>query len=203
MNYITSWGYELTGTEILPNIITTEEYNSYTASKYSGDVRVSPAIAAASLALRNYCGWHLTGSLVCKISWTITNRGIIHRGSDMIIQLPARFVSAINSVKVAGEDITDFSFQVNGLLTLYDVGVSDRRDRIEVEYIAGIPDANVIKELVAQMVTLSLSKSYGVTSEAAGGVSITYNSAWMNGSYDQVLGNNAGMLAPYRLEGVF
>ena len=68
---------------------------------------------------------------------------------------------------------------------------------------AGTTTASALKDLVVQMVTLSIVKSPGVTSEAAGGVSVTYNSAWTNGSFDAILANNAGMLAPYRLEGVF
>lgn len=203
MSYLTTWGYELTGVDSLADIISTEEFNTYTANRYAGDTRISPGIKAASLALRNRCGWHLSGSLACKISWTITNRGIIKHGCDLIIQLPAKFVSGITSVSVAGVAYTDFSFQTNGLLTVYDAAVSDRRDVVEVVYTAGIPDASAIKELVAQMVTMTLAKSYGVTSEAAGGVSITYNSAWTNGSFNQLMDNNAGLLMPYRLEGVF
>ena len=89
------------------------------------------------------------------------------------------------------------------MLTVYDVCVSDRRDIVEVEFTSGIFDDSAIKELCSQMVTFGLARSYGVTSEAAGGVSITYNSAWTNGSFNSIMGNNAGLLAPYRLEGVF
>lgn len=203
MSYLTTWGYELTDAESLADIISVEEFNTFTAGRYSGDVRISSGIASASLALRNYCGWHLAGSLACKISWTVLNRGIIRHGSDLTIQLPTRFLSAVDSVKIAGEDVTDFSFQTNGLFTIYDAAICDRRTVVEVKYTAGIPDASAIKELLAQMVTLQLAKSYGVTSEAAGGVSITYNSSWVNGSFGSVLENNAAMLTPYRLEGVF
>lgn len=204
MSVLTSWGYTLTDDEAsLSDIITETEFNAFTASRYSGDTRIAPGIAAASLALRNYCGWHLSGSYACSISWTIKNRGIIRSGSDLIIQLPARFVTAVSSVSVAGETTTDYSFQTNGLLTIYDAYVSDRRDLIEVEYTAGVSDASAIKDLVAQMVTQSIAKSYGVTSEAAGGVSITYNTSWTNGSYDKIIANSAAMLAPYKLEGVF
>lgn len=203
MSLLTNWGYTLTDAESLADIISTEEFNTMTAGRYSGDTRISSGIKAASLALRNFCGWHLTGSQACKVSWTVTNRGIIRHGSDVTIQLPTRFLSAVNSVKVAGEAFTDFTFQTNGLLTLYDVPTFDRRDTIEVEYTAGITDVSGIQDLAAQMVTLQLAKSYGVTSEAAGGVSITYNSAWTNGSFNQILENNIGLLAPYRLEGVF
>ena len=203
MSLLTTWGYELTDVDVLPDIISTEEFNTYTANRYAGDTRISPGIKAASLALRNRCGWHLSGSLSCKISWTITNRSIIRYGNDLLIQLPTRFVTGITSVSVAGVAYTDFSFQTNGILTVYDVAISDRRDLVEVVYTAGFTDTSAIKELVAQMVTMTLAKSYGVTSEAAGGVSITYNSAWTNGSFNQLMDNNAGLLMPYRLEGVF
>lgn len=203
MSYLTSWGYELTGSQTLSDIITSTEFNNYTASRYSGDTRISPSIAAASLALRNHCGWHLTGSLACEIAWTAKNRGIMWDGRDLLVQLPSRFVSGITSVEIDGEATTDYSFQTNGLLTIYDAGFSDRRDVLDVIFTSGITDANAIKEIVAQMVTQSLAKSYGVTSEAAGGVSITYNSSWTNGSFESIMANNAGLLAPYRLEGVF
>lgn len=203
MSYLTSWGYELTGEQTLSDIITTAEFNNFTANRYSGDVRISSGIAAASLALRNHCGWHLSGSMTCKISWTAKNRGVMTDGRDILVQLPSRFVSGITSVEVNGEATTDYSFQTNGLLTVYDAGFSDRRDVIEVVFTSGLSDASAIKELVAQMVTQSLAKSYGVTSEAAGGVSITYNSSWTNGSFNGIMDNNAGLLAPYRLEGVF
>lgn len=202
-DYVTNWGYTLNDTTSLADIITSTEFNTYTANRYSGDTRIAPSIAAASLALRNYCGWHLCGSYTCNISWTVKNRGVIRDGSDLLIQLPTRFLTSITEVTIGGVTITDYTFQTNGLLTIYDVCLIDRRTVIEVEYVAGIQDANVIKELCAQMVTQSLARSYGVTSEAAGGVSITYNSAWTNGSYESIIANNSGILAPYRLEGVF
>lgn len=203
MSYMTTWGYELPDAESLADIISVEEFNTMTAGRYTGDIRISSGIAAASLALRNYCGWHLTGSLSCKATYTATNRRIIRHGSDLTIQLPTRFLSAVSSVKIGDESTNDWAFTTNGLLTIYDAPICDRRTTIEVEYTAGIPDASAIKEFVAQMVTLQVAKSYGVTSEAAGGVSITYNSAWTNGSFSSVLDNNVALLAPYRLEGVF
>ena len=203
MSYLTSWGYELTDAESLSDIITAEEFNTYTAGRYTGDVRIPSGISAASLALRNHCGWHLTGSLACKVEWTITNRGIVRSGRDLLIQLPTRFLSGITSVKIADEETTDYTYQTNGLLTVYDVAISDRRNIVEVVFTTGVDDANALKELVAQMVTLNLARSYGVTAEAAGGVSITYNASWTNGSFNSIMDNNAGLLAPYRLEGVF
>lgn len=203
MNLLTNWGYTLVNAEALPIAITVTEFNTYTGNKYVGDTRIEPSIKAASLALQNHCGWHIFGAQACKISWTLKNRGIIITGRDLLIQLPTRMLTGITSVTINGEATTDYSFQTNGLLTVYDASVSGRRDVIEVVYTAGVTASDALKELVSDMVTLKLAKSYGVTSEAAGGVSITYNSSWTNGSYDRVLENNAATLHPYRLEGVF
>lgn len=203
MSLLTNWGYTLVNASALPVALTDAEFNTYTGGKYTGDARINPGIKAATLALQNYCGWHLFGAEACKISWTIKNRGIIITGRDLLIQLPARMITGITSVTINGEATTDFTYQPNGLLTVYDVSISSRKDLIEVVYTAGVTSSDALKELVADMVTLKLAKSYGVTSEAAGGVSITYNSSWTNGSYDRVLENNAALLHPYRLEGVF
>ena len=44
----------------------------------------------------------------------------------------------------------------------------------------------------------------GVTSEASGGVSVTYNATWINNSRATALpDDNKEVLAPYRLQGVF
>ena len=73
MNLLTNWGYTLVNAEALPIAITVTEFNTYTGNKYVGDTRIEPSIKAASLALQNYCGWHLFGAQSCKISWTIQN----------------------------------------------------------------------------------------------------------------------------------
>ena len=203
MSLLTSWGYTLTDVDALPVLVTEQDFNTMTGGRFTGDTRISSALSAASLAVQNYCGWHLSGPLKCKIQWNIKNRGIICNGSDLIVQLPARLVSAIESVKIDDKATTDFMLNPSGHLTIYDAAVNGRRTVIEVVYTAGVVSSAGIQELVAQMVSLELSKSYGITSEAAGGVSITYNSAWTNGSFDRVIENNAGMLAGYRLEGVF
>ena len=61
-----------------------------------------------------------------------------------------------------------------------------------------------IKELIAHRVTHALAQSYGVQSEAAGGVSVTYNATWTNNARATALpSDNKEVLAPYRLQGVF
>ncbi len=205
---LTPWGYFFTDEQMtsLPDLITETEFNTATGGRYTGDTRIAPSISAASLALRNHCGWHLSGAYNCGIEWNRANRGIIQKGSDLLIQLPARIVGEVTFVSINGEDpIDDWWMETNGLLRVFDTRLTSKRDYIDVGYSAGVPDASAsaIKDLVIQMVTLNLAKSYGVTSEAAGGVSITYNGSWTNGTFDGVLANNAGLLAPYRLEGVF
>lgn len=200
---LTSWGYTITGSDTLADLITVADFDTATASRYASDTRVAPAIAAASQAVRDYCGWHIAGSLPCKIEWTANARGIIRTGADLLIQLPARFVSGITSVTINGAATTNYHLDNNGHLTVYDVGHLSRKALIEVIYTAGLTDISAVKNLVVGMVTHSVARSYGVTSEAAGGVSITYNSSWTNGSFDTIIKNNAGVLVPYRLEGVF
>lgn len=200
---LTSWGYTITGSGTLSDLITVAEFDAATASRYANDTRVAPAISAASQAVRNYCGWHLAGSLPCKIEWPANSRGIIRTGADLLIQLPARFVTGITSVIIDGTETTDYHLDNNGHLIVYDVAYLSRKDIVEVNYTAGLADASAIKNLVVGLVTHAVARSYGVTSEAAGGVSITYNSGWTNGSFDTIIQNNAGVLVPYRLEGVF
>lgn len=208
MSLVTIWGYNLIGDiTTLQDIITAEEFNNYTGGKYSGDVRIASEIKAASQAIRNYCGWHIWPSAECSMSERLLyGNGRMKRiGHDLMIQMPTRYMTAVSSVVINEKTFTNFDLSNSGTLIVFDVPPMNRKSVVTIVYTSGIPDAlmDSIKELVTQMVTLALAKSYGVTSEAAGGVSITYNSAWTNGSFGSVIGNNEGLLAPYRLEGVF
>jgi hypothetical protein len=61
-----------------------------------------------------------------------------------------------------------------------------------------------IKDIIAHRVTHALANSYGVSSEAAGGVSVTYNANWINSSRATALPtDNKEVLEPYKLTGVF
>jgi len=58
--------------------------------------------------------------------------------------------------------------------------------------------------LTAHRVTHAVTSSYGVTSEAAGGVSITYNASWAGNTRATALpDDNKEVLLPYRVGGVF
>lgn len=209
MSLATNWGYNLTEeAATLTDMITTEEFNAYTAGKYTGDVRIEAEIKTASQAIRNYCGWHVYPSAACSMTERLLNgNGRTKRvGQDLMIQLPARFVTEISSVLIDDVAYTDIDFERSGILRVFDVQALSRKSVVTVAYTAGIPDAlmDTVKELVAHRVTHALASSNGVTSEAAGGVSITYNANWVNSARASALpDDNKEVLAPYRIQGVF
>lgn len=202
MSLLTNWGYLIdTDKTQLPDMINATEFNNLTAQKYSGDARIAQNMSAAQAAIRNYCGWHVSPSLPCIFDADSISTG-------RVIQLPARFVSSVESVTFNGEELPPESYHLkfNGLLYF------DRRflgcswGDIIVKYTAGVPDGlmDAIKELIAHRVTHALAQSYGVQSEAAGGVSVTYNATWINNARATALpSDNKEVLAPYRLQGVF
>ena len=120
---LTNWGYILTDLKALPDFLTVLEYDSYTAGKYRGDARAESMISSASAAIRNYIGWHLYPSAACRMSERLhfADGRVKRTGRDLIIQLPARYVTAVDSVTIDSTEHTDFSFEANGLLYVYGV----------------------------------------------------------------------------------
>lgn len=207
---LTNWGYTLTELNELPEMLSENEFAVFTANKYAGDIRTPAEIRAACSAIRNYVGWHLYPSAACRMEETILNEnGRVKRsGYDLMIQLPAKFVTAVSSVLIGEDEIDDFSFDQNGILHVFDVNYSciSRKTKITVEYTAGITDQmlDAIQELIAHRVTHALAVPPGVTSEAAGGVSITYNANWANNVRATALpDDNKEVLSVYRVQGVF
>lgn len=211
----TTWGYKLTTAESLTDFLTTAEFNNFTANKYTGDVRIEPNIHSATRAIQNYCGWHIYPNLECEMVYRVVDLRDCFVGSDLLIQLPATFVSGITSILLNcsfvddewhGDSVTDFDLDSSGLLRIYDVKNIDRRSKIRIVYNAGIDatEMDAIKELTAHRVTHAVSSSYGVTSEAAGGVSVTYNATWAGNTRSTALpDDNKEVLNPYRVKGVF
>ena len=103
-------------------------------------------------------------------------------------------------------DEFEFTVESNGLLHVYNAPIFNRFRRIRVVYDAGVPAdlLDNVKELVAHRVTHALASSNGVTSESAGGMSVTYNSNWINSARSSALpDDNKEVLQPYKLQGVF
>lgn len=208
MSLLTNWGYTLTGVDVLENMVTEAEYNEFTANKYASDSRMTSTLTAASAAVRAYCGWHVYPSLACELSTTFFDKRITEVFGGILIQLPATYVSAITSVTIGEASHTSYVLEPNGILRLYDVDWNGvyKHTPITVQYIAGVPDALMggLKELIAHQTIHALAGTTGVQSETAGGVSITYNAAWVNSTRATDLSdNNKEVLAPYRLRGVF
>lgn len=209
MSLATNWGYNLTGdVTALADLLTVDEFNTYTAGKFSGDERIAAEIKTASLAIRNYCGWHVYPSETCSMTERLFHGdGRVKRvGPDLMIQIPARFITAVSSVTVDDKKCEAIDFETNGTVYAFDVPPMHRKSVVIVEYTAGLSDElmDSIKELAAHRVTHALVSSNGVTSEAAGGVSITYNANWVNSARASALpDDNKEVLAPYKVRGVF
>lgn len=203
---ITIWGYELINMNSIPDMLTVQEFNEFTGSQYTDEDRISVEISAACAAIRNFVGWHLAPSASCRMSTIMQDRRVSCVGSDLMIQLPARFVTSVDSVTIDGRQCGNVVSDPNGLVRVFGAGMFERYAPVVVEYTAGVTDESLapVKELIANRVTHSIAVPAGITSEASGGVSVTYNANWINNSRATALvGDNRDLLIPYKVQGVF
>lgn len=208
MSLLTTWGYTLTETDQLTDMLTFQEFNEFTGNKYKDDHRVGPNIKAVSQAIRNYCGWHIYPSSKCRIETTFFDRRVTFVYNALLIQLPAKYVTEVSKVMVNDKVYTTIASDTNGLVKVYGIDRTDLHEYtpVVVEYTAGLPDELMgsIKELAAHRITHALASSGGVQSETAGGVSITYSANWTNSARSTALADdNKEVIQPYRLQGVF
>lgn len=208
MSLATNWGYTITGADALEDMLSQADFNTMTANKFAGDVRIPASLSAASMGVRNHCGWHVSPPLACEFSERLLyGNGRIKRvNNDLLVQLPAAFVTAVSAVTIDGEAWTDYAFEQNGIVRLFDVSQASRKTEITVSYTAGIPDAMMgsIKEIISGRATRALVAPNGVSSESAGGVSISYSASWSNGGGAGALqSTDLETLEPYKVKGVF
>ena len=204
MSLLTTWGYTLADADALPAMLTAQEYAEY-SGRDDDETRVTAEISAACGAIRNFVGWHLYPSMSCRAEMMGFDRRVTFHGKDLLIQLPARYVTAVTGVTINGT-AHEYFIDPNGLLYVYDTFDCGRYSRIVVEYTAGLTDDLMapIKELIAHRVTHAIAVPSGITSEASGGVSVTYNTNWINNSRATGLaGDNKELLVPYKVQGVF
>lgn len=214
---VTPWGY-IIDTETLPDFITTNDFNLFTNNKFGGDTRIITNIPSATASIRNYCGWHISPNLTCGMAYRVQDLRDAFIGSDLLVQLPATFVTAVEKVVLdavlnpstglyEGEETEDFDIGMGGgLLRIYDVGRRDRKSNIFIKYSAGLPETEiqVIKELTAHRVVHAVSSSYGVMSESVGGVSVSYIASWAGNTRSTALpDDNREVLEQYKVKGVF
>ena len=138
-------------------------------------------------------------------------------GPDLLVQLPATYVSSIEKIIVNavwnadkndwdGDELTDYDIGMGtGLLRIYDVGARDRRSKIFVRFTAGLPADLIplVKEIASAAVSRALTNTYGVNSEAAGGVSISYNANWSGKGSSAITNDTREALDAYKVKGVY
>lgn len=167
---ITAWGYEVDAAAI-PLLLDLQDFDTMTGGKYAGDLRAAGAISAASQAIRNFCGWHVSPSLACGAKLTASGR---------FAKLPANMVSAVSSVVDGGDELTggQYEWRRDGLLRRACFrNFTQAWDGVEVAYTAGYESGAVpdLAEAVRAIAEGVLAVSAGVASESADGVSISYS----------------------------
>ena len=195
---LTNWGYTIENTASLPDLMTVAEFDSLTGNKFAGDARVPQLLASAQMTVRNFCGWHLYPSLPCKFEADSIN-------VSRCIQLPSRFVSGVESVTVKDEPVLDYHVKTNGLVFLDGSVLGRSWNDVVVKFTSGLGDSQIgaLKEILAGRIANALTNSYGVQSESAGGVSITYSLNWAsNASASSITDPLIAALAPYKVQEV-
>lgn len=188
----TSWGYDVDAA--LRPIIEANTFNSITGDAFSANPRVLSALMAASQAIRNACGWHITPLVQCTAH---------PNGGASVMRLPAGYVSSIESIKVDGEEVSpdEYQWRSDGLVRrTQGCKWSDDWNAIEVVYKAGY-NADAVPDLVEAVVAIAsgvLSVSAGVISESADGVSISY-SANASSIAAALTAQQQAALAPYKV----
>jgi len=195
---LTNWGYTIENTASLPDLMTVAEFDSLTGNKFAGDARVPQLLASAQMTVRNFCGWHLYPSLPCKFEADSIN-------VSRCIQLPSRFVSGVESVMFKDEPVLDYHVKTNGLVFLDGSVLGRSWNDVVVKFTSGLGDSQIgaLKEILAGRIANALTNSYGVQSESAGGVSITYSLNWAsNASASSITDPLIAALAPYKVQEV-
>ena len=204
-------------TESLPSFISESDFMIFTNRKFADDTRIPVVIPSASEAIRNYCGWHVAPSLTCGMVYNVRDLRDAFVGPDLLVQLPATYVTGIQKIVLnavlnpstgfyEGDEINDYEIGMGtGLLRIYDVKNLDRKSRIFIKYTAGFTTApSAIKELTADRVSHAVTNPFGVSSEAAGGVSVSYSGAWAGSANSSSLPSDSReILEAYKLKGVF
>lgn len=165
---ITPWGYEVVS---LDPIVSEADFNAMTGYKYANNPRLEAALAAASQAIRNECGWHISPSVSCTA---------YPEGGGAVMRLPAGHVSSVTSITENGKqlDPAAYEWRRDGLVRrVFPDKWTDKWSGLTVVYTAGYaasaaPD---LMEAVRSITEGVLAVSAGVTSESADGVTISYS----------------------------
>ena len=170
---LTPWGYEivLAQGQAMPDLMTVEQFNAATGNRFASNDSLSIAIAAASSAIRNHCGWHVAPALTCKVkTW----------GGGAYLFTPWMAMSAVSSVTQNGValDSSAYDWKSNGVIRRTDgfFFADFPWNTIEVTATAGYETIDpLLQQVIVQLVGNALAAPLGVREEHAGNVGITYN----------------------------
>lgn len=187
---LTPWGYEVDGD--LPPLIDRDQVDDLTDGKWANDPRVEPMLGAASAAIRNHCGWHVAPSLPC--------RATIDGDGQRVLWLPTTCMTDLDALAVGG--VVDAGAQWSRIGEVWpSLRVPHALRAVTAEYRAGYDEPT--DDLVAAAVGVivhAVALSYGVTSESAGGVSVSYASgaAYGGAAMANLTDADRQTLAPYK-----
>lgn len=196
----TAWGYDVDAS-CLPPLLSAAEFQSMTGGRYDAG-RAELALAAASAAVRNACGWHISPSLDCTAVLTAEGK---------LARVPAAYVSEVSRVEERGKTGTWAELMVPGEAEWSHNGVIRRccfkafppaLDAVRVEYTAGY-DVHAVPDLAHAVMGIAegvLALPAGVSSESAGGVSVSY-SASASSIAGALTSGLMAQLAPYKVVG--
>lgn len=188
---MTPWGYDVDGT--LPPLITVDEFDEMTGGKWQCDERVSPAINAASAAIRAHCHWHISPSMSC--------RATLDTDGARSLWLPTTMLTSVDSVTVNGDELDEGAYQWSRIgQVMPDKRPCARLHGAVVEYVAGVDSLPAdLAEAVKNIVVRAVALSYGVASESAGGVSISYSANAAYAAASSAVESQSATLAPYKV----
>ena len=188
---LTPWGYEV---DELPTIIDADTFDEITGGRYSSDTRVQTAIDAATAAIRAYCGWHVAPVLACEY---------VADGERGDIWLPCVGLRSVGAVEFDGVAQVVKGFNRLGRVRTDRPQPCGGLGNVRVEYVAGfdLAAASDLAAVIAQRVVAHVALgSYGIASESAGGVSVSYSGQALEDAGGAYLPQSVrDALAPYRL----
>lgn len=161
---LTSFGYYVDA-EALPPIIDADDLDTLAPGHGLSEEAAELMCEAVSEAIRSYCGWHVAPVLDCEIEATACGN---------LVALPATQLLSVYSVESDGADVSNFEWLHNGLVR--SCGLSQKWRGVKVAYEAG-HDSKALKLIAANMVKGELRANPGISSETAGGVSVSYSAS--------------------------
>lgn len=182
----------------LPDFVTAAQLADFSKGQLSAsDPRIAGALAGASRAIRNYCGWHIFP----RVSETL----LLDSSGGRELELPSMHVTDIASVRVNGTELAASVFEdwsELGSIRLHSGGWPDRYRSVSVTLTHGYDAVPDIAETLKAIVTRELSSPSGATREQAGQVAVSWaiTSPGVSGGL-AILGTEYAVLDSYRIVG--